>query len=52
MIGRILNLPPLLSALASRATVLGPETMVTRHLATMAARTAFVLPSDRDIQPA
>ena len=51
-IGRIVNLPPLLSAAASHATVLGPEALVTRHLATVAARTAFVLPTDRDIQPA
>ena len=52
MIGRIVNLPPLLSAAASRATVLVPEALVTRHLAAVAARSAFALPTDRDIQPA
>jgi hypothetical protein len=45
------NLPPLLSAAATRATVLGPEALVTRHLATIAARSAFALPTDRDVQP-
>jgi 2-polyprenyl-6-methoxyphenol hydroxylase-like FAD-dependent oxidoreductase len=52
MIGQIVNLPPILSAAATRATVLGPEALVTRHLATIAARSAFALPSDRDIRPA
>jgi 2-polyprenyl-6-methoxyphenol hydroxylase-like FAD-dependent oxidoreductase len=52
MIGQIVNLPPLLSAAASRATVLGPEALVTRHLAAVAARSAFALPSDRDVEPA
>ena len=50
-IGQIVNLPPLLSAAATRATVLGPEALVTRHLATIAARSAFALPTDRDVQP-
>jgi 2-polyprenyl-6-methoxyphenol hydroxylase-like FAD-dependent oxidoreductase len=50
-IGRIVNLPPLLSAAVSRASVLGPEALVTRHLATVAARSAFVLPPDCDPQP-
>ncbi|MGZ5378869.1 MAG: FAD-dependent oxidoreductase [Mycobacterium sp.] len=50
-IGRIVNLPPLLSSAATRATVLGPEALVTRHLATIAARSAFALPTDRDVQP-
>jgi 2-polyprenyl-6-methoxyphenol hydroxylase-like FAD-dependent oxidoreductase len=50
MIGQIVNLPPLLSAAASRATVLGPEALVTRHLATVAARSAFKLPTGRDMQ--
>jgi 2-polyprenyl-6-methoxyphenol hydroxylase-like FAD-dependent oxidoreductase len=50
MIGRIVNLrPAFLSALASRATVLGPEILVTRHLAALASRSAFVLPTDRDM---
>ena len=51
-IGQIVNLPPLLSAAATRATVLGPEALVTRHLATIAARSAFTLPTDRDLAPA
>jgi 2-polyprenyl-6-methoxyphenol hydroxylase-like FAD-dependent oxidoreductase len=53
MIGRIVNLrPAFLSALASRATVLGPEALLTRHLAAVASRSAFVLPTDRDMAPA
>jgi 2-polyprenyl-6-methoxyphenol hydroxylase-like FAD-dependent oxidoreductase len=51
MIGQIVNLPPLLSAAASRATVLGPEALVTRHLAAVAARSAFKPPTERDVQP-
>jgi 2-polyprenyl-6-methoxyphenol hydroxylase-like FAD-dependent oxidoreductase len=53
LIGRIVNLrPAFLSGLASRATVLGPEALLTRHLAAVASRSAFVLPSDRDVAPA
>jgi 2-polyprenyl-6-methoxyphenol hydroxylase-like FAD-dependent oxidoreductase len=53
LIGRIVNLrPAFLSALASRATVLGPEALVTRHLAGLASRSAFVLPTKRDVEPA
>ena len=49
LIGQIVNLrPAFLSGLASRATVLAPEALMTRHLAAVAARSAFVLPSDRD----
>jgi 2-polyprenyl-6-methoxyphenol hydroxylase-like FAD-dependent oxidoreductase len=49
LIGQMVNLrPAFLSGLASRATVLMPEALVTRHLAAVAARSAFVLPSDRD----
>ena len=45
LIGRTVNLrPPLLSAIASRATVLLPEALVSRHLAAVAGRTAFVAP--------
>ncbi|BBY15128.1 FAD-dependent oxidoreductase [Mycolicibacterium litorale] len=45
LIGRVVNLrPAVLSALASRATVLIPEAVVGRHLASVAARSAFVLP--------
>jgi 2-polyprenyl-6-methoxyphenol hydroxylase-like FAD-dependent oxidoreductase len=46
LIGRVINLrPALLSALASHATVLIPDALLTRHLAAVAARAAFVLPS-------
>jgi 2-polyprenyl-6-methoxyphenol hydroxylase-like FAD-dependent oxidoreductase len=49
LIGQIVNLrPAFLSGLAGRATVLMPEAMMTRHLAAVASRSAFVLPSDRD----
>ena len=49
MIGRIVNLrPAALSAAASWASVALPETLVTRHLASIAARTAFRLPSRSD----
>jgi 2-polyprenyl-6-methoxyphenol hydroxylase-like FAD-dependent oxidoreductase len=47
LIGRVINLrPAFLSAAASRATVLVPEALLNRHLASVAARSAFVLPSD------
>jgi 2-polyprenyl-6-methoxyphenol hydroxylase-like FAD-dependent oxidoreductase len=49
LIGQVVNMrPALLSGLTCRATVLAPEALMTRHLATVAARSAFVLPSDRD----
>ncbi|KUI38900.1 FAD-binding monooxygenase [Mycobacterium sp. IS-1496] len=45
LIGRVVNLrPAILSALASRATVAIPEVAVGRHLASIAARSAFTLP--------
>ncbi|MDY6995462.1 MAG: FAD-dependent oxidoreductase [Actinomycetota bacterium] len=45
LIGRLVNLrPALLSGAASRATALIPETVVTRHLAWIAARSAFTPP--------
>jgi 2-polyprenyl-6-methoxyphenol hydroxylase-like FAD-dependent oxidoreductase len=45
-IGRALNLrPAFLSAAASRATVLVPEAVLTRHLATVASRSAFTAPT-------
>lgn len=45
LIGRVINSrPAFLSAMAVRATVLVPEAMLTRHLASVAARSAFVLP--------
>jgi len=46
MIGRAVNLrPALLSGLASRATVLVPEAVLTRHLATVASKSAFRAPT-------
>jgi 2-polyprenyl-6-methoxyphenol hydroxylase-like FAD-dependent oxidoreductase len=49
LIGQIVNLrPAFLSGLAGRATILMPEAMMTRHLAAVASRSAFVLPGDRD----
>ena len=46
LIGKVVNLrPAFLSALASRATVLVPEAVLTRHLATVAARSAFRAPT-------
>jgi 2-polyprenyl-6-methoxyphenol hydroxylase-like FAD-dependent oxidoreductase len=46
MIGRIVNMrPALLSAAASRATALVPEAVLTRHLATVASRSAFKPPT-------
>ena len=46
MIGKVVNLrPAFLSAAASRATVLVPEAVLTRHLATVASRSAFKAPS-------
>jgi 2-polyprenyl-6-methoxyphenol hydroxylase-like FAD-dependent oxidoreductase len=45
MIGELVNLrPAMLSAAVSRATVLVPEAMLTRHLAAVAARSAFSMP--------
>ncbi|WP_273735812.1 FAD-dependent oxidoreductase [Mycolicibacterium septicum] len=42
LIGRVVNLrPPALSAAATRATVVVPEYVLTRHLASIAARGAF-----------
>ncbi|BBY61970.1 FAD-dependent oxidoreductase [Mycolicibacterium helvum] len=53
LIGRMVNLrPPALSALASRATVVLPESVVTRHLASIAAGSAFRLPTRNDAQSA
>jgi hypothetical protein len=47
IVGRVINLrPALLSAAASHATVLVPEALLNRHLASVAARSAFVLPSE------
>jgi 2-polyprenyl-6-methoxyphenol hydroxylase-like FAD-dependent oxidoreductase len=45
LLGRLVNLrPAFLSAAASHASALIPEPVLTRHLASVAARTAFVLP--------
>lgn len=53
MIGRIVNLrPAAVSGALSRATVFMPEAVITRHLATIAARSAFQLPTRNDAQPA
>ncbi|QEN13568.1 FAD-dependent oxidoreductase [Mycolicibacterium sp. ELW1] len=53
LIGRVVNLrPAVLSALASRATVAVPEALLTRHLASIAARSAFRLPTRDDAQSA
>ncbi|MFB1296947.1 FAD-dependent monooxygenase [Mycobacterium sp. pW049] len=49
-IGRVVNLrPAFLSGLASRATALIPERVVTSHLAWIAAGSAFVLPTAADV---
>lgn len=46
LIGRVVNLRPVvLGVLASRATVVIPEIVVRRHLASVAARSAFRLPA-------
>ena len=53
ILGRIVNLrPAFLSALASRATVFAPEALLTRHLADVASRSAFALPTERDLTSA
>lgn len=53
LLGVVVNLrPSALSTLAGRASVLVPEWALTRHLATVAARSAFKLPDERDVQPA
>jgi 2-polyprenyl-6-methoxyphenol hydroxylase-like FAD-dependent oxidoreductase len=53
LLGRAVNLrPPWLSALAGRATALAPESVFTRHMAAVASRAAFVLPTERDLAPA
>jgi 2-polyprenyl-6-methoxyphenol hydroxylase-like FAD-dependent oxidoreductase len=45
-IGKLVNLrPAFLSAAVSRATVLVPEVMLTRHLASVASRSAFAVPA-------
>ncbi|MCT7660448.1 FAD-dependent oxidoreductase [Mycobacterium deserti] len=51
VIGRVMN-TPLLSTLAGRASVLAPEAVVTRHLASIAARSAFTLPTEANVLPA
>ena len=52
LLGRIVNLrPAFLSAAASRASVLVPEAVLTRHLAAVASRSAFLLPTRADTQP-
>jgi hypothetical protein len=52
-VGRVMNLrPAFLSSLASRASVLVPEAVLTRHLAWVASRSAFAPPSERDLTSA
>lgn len=49
LIGKVLNLrPAFLSAAATHATVLAPEALLTRHIASVAAQSAFVCPTDGD----
>ncbi len=49
MIGRIINLrPAAVGAFASRASALVPEGLLTRHLAKIAARSAFTMPAAVD----
>lgn len=46
LIGRVINArPAMLSAIAARASALMPESVLNRHLASVAARSAFVLPA-------
>ena len=52
-LGQLVNLrPALLSAAVSRATVLMPEVVMMRHLAAIAGRSAFRLPTRNDAQSA
>jgi hypothetical protein len=52
VIGQLVNMrPPWLGGLALRATALAPEALLTRHMATVASRSAFVLPGDRETAP-
>ena len=45
-IGQVLNMrPAMLSAVIGRATALVPEALLTRHLATVASRSAFTAPT-------
>lgn len=49
LIGRAVNLrPDFLSAAATRASVLMPEAVLTRHLRSVAGRSALRLPTNRD----
>ena len=53
LIGQIVNVrPAFLGGLAARATVLVPEAVMTRHLAAVAARSAFTLPVRPPVRPA
>lgn len=53
LLGRIVNLrPAALSAAASWASMLAPETLLTRHMAAVASRAAFTMPGDRDVRAA
>ncbi|MCG5432476.1 FAD-dependent oxidoreductase [Mycobacterium sp. MYCO198283] len=53
LVGRALNLrPAALSSLLARSTVLMPDALVDRHLASVASRDAFRMPSTRELAPA
>jgi hypothetical protein len=48
LIGQLVNArPALLGAAAMRASAVVPEVILTRHLASVAGRAAFVLPDAR-----
>jgi 2-polyprenyl-6-methoxyphenol hydroxylase-like FAD-dependent oxidoreductase len=48
LIGQMVNMrPAFVGAAAIRASSVLPEAVLTRHLASIAARSAFVLPRDR-----
>jgi hypothetical protein len=47
LIGDIVNIrPTLLGAAMMRASAMLPEALLTRHLASIASRSAFALPAD------
>jgi 2-polyprenyl-6-methoxyphenol hydroxylase-like FAD-dependent oxidoreductase len=53
LLGQIVNLrPSLLSAAASWASTLAPEALLTRHMAAVAARSAFAMPSRKEVRAA
>jgi 2-polyprenyl-6-methoxyphenol hydroxylase-like FAD-dependent oxidoreductase len=53
LVGQIVNVrPAVLGALAMRASALVPEAILTRHLTSVAGRSAFVLPVSGPAGPA